>query len=75
MMAWAIFTEPFNYDRRPRQAIAFMVAAKAEPQSYPRDVIDAAVAAGKATEVPSPRKTTTTLQADPLGGPFTLEKD
>lgn len=56
MMAWAIFTEQFNYDRRPRQAIAFVVQPKTEPQSYPRDLVDAAVAAGKAREVKPPGK-------------------
>lgn len=53
-MAWAVFPEGFSYDRRPRQAIAFVVAAKPEPQNYPRDLIDAAVAAGKAQEARPP---------------------
>lgn len=55
-MAWAVFTEQFHYDRRPRQAIAFVVKAKDEPQNYPRDLVDAAVAAGKARETKPPRK-------------------
>lgn len=53
-MAWAIFNSSFHYDRRPRQAIAFVVEAKPEPQNYPRDLIDAAVAAGKARETKPP---------------------
>lgn len=56
MMAWAIFTEPFNFDRRPRQAIAFTVKADTKPQSLPRDVVDAAVAAGKARETKPPKR-------------------
>jgi hypothetical protein len=56
MMAWAIFLLPFEYDRRPRQALAFSIKADTKPQSWPRDVIDAAVAAGKAKEVPAPRR-------------------
>lgn len=55
-MAWAIFTETFHYDRRPRQAIAFVVEAKAEPKNYPRDLVDAAVEAGKAREIRPPGK-------------------
>lgn len=55
-MAWAIFPEGFSYDRRPRQAIAFVVAAKPEPQNYPRDLVDAAVEAGKARETRPPAK-------------------
>lgn len=55
-MAWAIFTDAFHYDRRPRQAVAFEVAASTEPQNYPRDLVDAAVVAGKATEMQPPGK-------------------
>lgn len=47
-MAWAVFTRRFMFDRRPKHAIAFDIKPKAEPQSWPRDVIDAAVAAGAA---------------------------
>lgn len=45
----AIFHKDFEFDRRPKQGVAFSVKASPEPQSYPRDVIEAAVAAGKAT--------------------------
>jgi len=60
MMAWAIFTDVFRFDRRPRQAIAFEVQPHPEPQSRPRDLVDAAVAAGKAREVKPPGKRKTT---------------
>ncbi|MER9135116.1 hypothetical protein NKI20_02235 [Mesorhizobium sp. M0830] len=53
---WAIFNDRFHYDRRPRQAIAFVVEAKPEPQNYPRDLVEAAVAAGKAQETKPPGK-------------------
>jgi hypothetical protein len=55
-MAWAIFTDAFHYDRRPRQPVAFEVVAGRDPQNYPRDLVDAAVAAGKATEMQPPGK-------------------
>jgi hypothetical protein len=55
-MAWAVFSDAFHYDRRPRQPVAFEVAASPEPQNYPRDLVDAAVAAGKATEMKPPGK-------------------
>lgn len=53
---WAIFTDNFNHDRRPAQAVAFSVKASEQPQQWPRDVIDAAVAAGKAREVKPSRR-------------------
>lgn len=55
-MAWAIFTESFHYDRRPLQGVAFEVSASSDPQSYPRDLVDAAVAAGKAIVAQPPGK-------------------
>ena len=55
-MAWAVFTAPFNYDRRPAQALAFVVQARPEPQNYPHDVVEAAIAAGKAHAVKAPRR-------------------
>ncbi|GCA51790.1 hypothetical protein KGO5_04247 [Sinorhizobium sp. KGO-5] len=55
LMAWVHFTEVFNYDRRPKQAVAFVMQPGV--RSVPRDVADAAIAAGKATEVrPPPRR-------------------
>lgn len=65
MMATAIFTEDFHYDRRPRQAIAFVITASDTPQSLPRDLIDAAIAAGKATEI----KAIESATADPTVQP------
>lgn len=55
-MAWAVFLEKFRFDRRPKAAVAFEIQATDNPQRWPRDVIDAAVAAGKAVEVKPPGK-------------------
>ena len=54
LMAWAHFTEVFHYDRRPKQAVAFVV--QPGMRSVPHDVVTAAIAAGKATEVRPPPK-------------------
>jgi hypothetical protein len=54
-VAWALFTSIFLYDRRPKQALAFSV--KPGKRNMPRDVVDAAVAAGKAEPVKAPGKT------------------
>jgi len=62
-MAWATFHETFNHDRRPKQAIAFEV--KPGTKNMPRDVVDAAIAAGKATAVKPPGKPSeTTTRTD-----------
>lgn len=53
-MAWAIFERPFNFDRRPTQALAFSI--KPGTHNLPRDVVDAAVAAGKARRIRAPGK-------------------
>jgi len=53
---WARFHAPFNYDRRPRQALAFVVQPGL--RNLPRDVVEAAIAAGKAVAVRAPRKQT-----------------
>lgn len=45
----AIFHDVFRYDRRPRQAVAFVV--QPGEHNLPRDVVEAAIAAGKATAV------------------------
>ena len=55
-MAWGLFHQDFNYDRRPAQAIAFAIKASEQPQQWPRDVIEAAVVAGKATAVKAPSR-------------------
>lgn len=49
---WGNFTRPFNFDRRPAQAIAFSV----EPglRNLPRDVVLAAIAAGAAKPAKPP---------------------
>lgn len=46
----AVFHERFEFDRRPVQAIAFVVQPSHEPQNLPCDVVEAAVNAGKATK-------------------------
>lgn len=53
-MPWALFTRDFRYDR-PNSPICFEVAQSPEPQLRPRDVVAAAVKAGAAEEVDSPR--------------------
>ena len=45
----AVFHERFQFDRRPAQAVAFDIKPSPEPQNLPRDVVEAAVKAGKAT--------------------------
>ena len=55
-MAKAIFTGEFHYTSMTRNA-GWSAYPSAEPQSYPREFIDAAVQAGRASEVkPSVRK-------------------
>ncbi|SMO78861.1 hypothetical protein [Paracoccus laeviglucosivorans] len=55
-MAKAIFTEEFHFTSMKRNA-GWSAYPKPEPQYYPREFIDAAVKAGRATEVkPSVRK-------------------
>lgn len=51
---WAEFLAPFNHDRRPKQAVAFSV--KPGLRNLPRDVVEAAIAAGKAVAAEAPRK-------------------
>ena len=53
---WGNFTRPFNFDRRPAQAIAFSV----EPglRNLPRDVVLAAIAAGAAKPAKPPSSAT-----------------
>ena len=49
-MAKAIFHGEFHYTSRIRNA-GWSVYPSPEPQYFPRELIDAAVAAGRATEV------------------------
>lgn len=61
---WARFTASFNYDRRPLQAIAFSVQPGL--RNLPRDVVEAAIVAGKAERSSPPRKSEITdLQSRP----------
>lgn len=52
-MAKAIFHRDFNWSRP--KGLGFGAKAGPQPQSFPRDFIDRAVAAGAATEVPQKR--------------------
>lgn len=51
---WATFTAPFNFDRRPAQAIAFSVQPGL--RNLPRDVVEAAILAGKAKPARAQRR-------------------
>lgn len=53
-MAKAIFTDDFNYSSRKRNA-GWAVKADPKPQSYPSELVDAAVEAGVATRVTTKR--------------------
>lgn len=54
---WAFFRERFAFDRRPKQAVAFDIQPGLK--NLPRDVVEAAIAAGKAERREAPRKTNT----------------
>lgn len=58
-MAKAIFTGEFHYSSRKTNA-GWSAFPKPDPQSFPREFIDAAVAAGRATEVLPKRAETAT---------------
>lgn len=62
-MAKAIFTGEFNYSSRKRNA-GWSVKPSPKPQSFPQELIDAAVAAGKATPVNPARKGAPTKEAE-----------
>lgn len=49
----AIFTAEFHWSR-PNSPLGFGAKASPEPQSFPRDFIAAAIAAGRAVPVPAP---------------------
>lgn len=61
-MAKAIFTEEFNYSSRSSNA-GWSVQPDPKPQSFPQELTDAAVAAGKATPVKPARKGTVPKEA------------
>lgn len=64
-MAKAIFHRDFNYSSRQRNA-GWAVKASADPQSFPRELIDAALRAGVAELVP-PRRRDTANRPDHQG--------
>lgn len=66
-MAKAIFHRRFDF-RRVGQNVAFTAEASPEPQSFPGDMIDAAVAAGAAERVPPKRKKSADGPETPGGG-------
>lgn len=49
-MAKAVFREDFRWSR-PKSPLSWEIKASPEPQSYPHDVVEAAVEAGKAKRV------------------------
>lgn len=53
-MSWAIFSDRFDW-RRERSRFSFTALPSENPQQFPRDMIAAAVAKGKAKEADSPR--------------------
>jgi hypothetical protein len=64
-MVKALFHREFNW-RRPNSPIGFCVKPLDQPQTLPRDVIEAAVAKGAATIV-APRRTFPGPSPDPSG--------
>jgi hypothetical protein len=56
-MAKAIFEREFNYSSRSRN-VGWSAKPSPKPQSFPREFIDAAVAAGAARRVPPQRRKT-----------------
>lgn len=54
-MPWAKFTRVFNYDFRPERAVCIKIEPLDDPQEFPGKVIDAAVKAGAAERVESPK--------------------
>lgn len=54
-MPWAIFHRAFNFDHRPLKAVSQFIRPSETPQEYPERVIAAAVKAGAAERVESPK--------------------
>lgn len=52
-MAWAVFHAEVNWSR-PKCKFGFRALPKPEPQQFPRDFIEYAVAIGRATKVRAP---------------------
>lgn len=67
-MAWAIFDLPFRYDFRPQKAVCKDIEPGPSPQCFPRAVIDAAVAAGKARRVQTPKRDSASRKPNTLQG-------
>lgn len=55
MMAWAVFHQDVHWSR-PRSRLGFHAKAKPEPQCFPHDFIEHAVAIGSATKINPPRR-------------------
>lgn len=53
-MAKAVFSKEFRW-RRPKVNLAFWIYPSDDPQTFPRDVVDAAIEAGCAEIVPPKR--------------------
>jgi len=47
-LAWAVFTQDFEFDFRPLKACCQIYRASSEPQELPERVVTAAIAAGAA---------------------------
>lgn len=54
-MPWAIFHRTVNFDFRPDAAVCQEIRPSETPQEFPQRVIDAAVKAGAAERVDSPK--------------------
>ncbi|MVA98845.1 hypothetical protein GN330_16480 [Nitratireductor sp. CAU 1489] len=54
-MPWARFTKTFDFDFRPERAVCIEIRPSHTPQEFPGRVIDAAVKAGAAERVESPK--------------------
>ena len=65
-MVKAIFRKAFHYTSRTRNA-GWSIPASEKAQTWPREVVDAAVAAGVAEIVP-PRRSRTAKAPDDRGG-------
>lgn len=60
-MAWAIFNRTIHMNgaqREPKSKVGFMAKPSAEPQQFPQDFIEFAVASGAAENVDSPNRET-----------------
>jgi hypothetical protein len=51
----AIFHRDFEYDHRPVLGMSQIIRAGSQPQLWPAEIIDAAIAAGAAVEYSAPK--------------------